>query len=166
MLRNRGNSFFPRSYCAYETKPTHGTLVVSRVYAADNCDQNRHPVDEDHNSIVEPASVNADIYVWAKARIEEASELAKGTPLRFGFNRTYKYKPGLLVDGIEWKEDYQEYDLLLRNPSKTATLVDVRIEFYFLGSQLVQRFLISRAARDWPLSPMVTGHSGSELTSR
>ena len=130
MLRNRGNSFFPRSYCAYETKPTLGTLVVSRVYAADNCDQNRHPVDEDHNTIVKPASLNADIYVWAKARIQEASELARGTPLRFGFHRTYNYKPGLVVDGVEWKEEYREYDVFVRNPSKTATLVDVRIAFH------------------------------------
>jgi pimeloyl-ACP methyl ester carboxylesterase len=74
LIRDRGNQIFPRSFCAYETKPTHGTVVVSRVYAATYCDQNPIAVDEDHSGIVKPYNRQADIYVWARARIQETSK--------------------------------------------------------------------------------------------
>jgi len=45
---------FPQSFCAYETKPTYGIVVVSRVYAATRCDENPFPVDEDHAGVVKP----------------------------------------------------------------------------------------------------------------
>jgi pimeloyl-ACP methyl ester carboxylesterase len=132
LLRDRGNDLFPRSYCAYETKLTFGTLIVNRVDALTGCDQNAHPVDEDHSSIVKPANMKADIYRWAKARIQEAGDLARGTPMRYALHRTpYKYKPGLIVEGLEWKEDYREYDLIVSNPSKTDYLIDVRLRFEF-----------------------------------
>jgi len=132
LLRDRGNDLFPRSYCAYETKSTFGTLVVNRIYAVTSCDQNAHPVDEDHVNIVKPANSKADIYLWVKARIQEAGDLARGTRLQYTVSRSpYNYKPGLKVEGVEWKEGYREYDLTVRNPSKTESLVDVRLRFQF-----------------------------------
>jgi hypothetical protein len=75
LLRDRDAQFqqFPQSFCAYETKPTYGIIVVSRVYAATRCDQNPFPVDEDHAAIVKPASKEADIYKWVQSRIQQTS---------------------------------------------------------------------------------------------
>lgn len=80
LMRDRGSQVFPLSFCAYETKPTYGNVVVSRVYAATICDQNPFPVDEDHGGIVKPATMDADIYAWARARIQEAGseEISQG----------------------------------------------------------------------------------------
>jgi pimeloyl-ACP methyl ester carboxylesterase len=77
LIRDRGAELFPRSFCAYETKPTYGVIVVSRVYSATSCDQNPLAVDEDHSTIVKPSSSSADIYIWARSRIQEASGLTK-----------------------------------------------------------------------------------------
>lgn len=40
LLRDRDTAglVFPRAYCAYETRPTSGVMVVSRVYASTRCD--------------------------------------------------------------------------------------------------------------------------------
>ena len=70
-------SFSPRSFCAYEKKPTRGTIVVSRVYAATICDENPEAFDEDHSTIVKPPNRQADIYVWVQKRIQDAM---KGRP--------------------------------------------------------------------------------------
>ena len=77
LVRDRGTQLFPRSFCAYETKPTNGVMVVSRIYAATHCDQNPIPFDEDHVSIVKPANADVDIYKWARARIQDASNPAQ-----------------------------------------------------------------------------------------
>lgn len=82
LLRDRGTEIFPQSFCAYETKPTYGTIVVSRVYAATICDQNPFPVDANHTDIVKPASRDADIYRWARARIKEATGLTKNAAIQ------------------------------------------------------------------------------------
>lgn len=141
LIRERGTSMIPRSYCAYETKPTLGIVIVSRIYAATTCDQNPHPVAEDHAGIVKPASTDADIYAWAKARIQEASILAQGLRLEYSlWKEPYNYKPGLKVDGVEWKENYQAYEFAVRNPSKTESIIDLRLHFEFpwaiISSQL------------------------------
>lgn len=80
LVRDRGPEHFPLSFCAYETKPTYGIHVVSRVYAATSCDQNPFPVDADHGDIVKPASTEAHIYAWARARVQEAADLARRVP--------------------------------------------------------------------------------------
>jgi pimeloyl-ACP methyl ester carboxylesterase len=132
LLRDRGNDLFPRSYCGYETQPTFGSVIVNRVLAERGCDQNAHPIYEDHSSIVKPANTKADVYVWTKARIREASDLAQGTSILYALHRApYNYKPGLIVEGVEWKDGYREYDLLVRSPGKTDALVDVRFRFEF-----------------------------------
>jgi hypothetical protein len=82
LIRDRGNQPYPRSFCAYETKPTLGTVVVSRVYAVTYCDQNPIAVDEDHSGIVKPYGREADIYVWARARIHETSKTTTGPSVR------------------------------------------------------------------------------------
>ena len=78
----------PRSFSAYETKPTYGTMVVSRVYAATWCDQNPIAIDEDHSAIVKPENTQADIYVlargalgheWSRRRHQKLSEAIETT---------------------------------------------------------------------------------------
>lgn len=75
LLRDRDTQFqlFPQSFCAYETKPTYGIMVISRVYATTRCDENPFPVDEDHTGIVKPASKDADVYKWVQHRIQQTS---------------------------------------------------------------------------------------------
>lgn len=63
----------PKSFCAYETLPTKGIMVVSRVYAATGCDANPTPMDLNHQDIARPASPAHDPYTWVKARIREAT---------------------------------------------------------------------------------------------
>jgi pimeloyl-ACP methyl ester carboxylesterase len=67
---------FPRAYCAYETLPTGGVMVVSRVYAASRCDPPRYPIDLDHNAIAKPQSRDDDPYPWSKARILETAAIS------------------------------------------------------------------------------------------
>lgn len=74
--RDRDIEKFPLSFCAYETKPTYGIHIVSRVYSATFCDQNAHPVDADHIDIVKPIDQKADIYIWVSKRIEQAGKNA------------------------------------------------------------------------------------------
>ena len=76
LIRDRESEIFPRSYCAYETKPTLGVMIVSRVYAATSCDQTPFPVDANHIEITKPVVTVSAIYAWTRARIVEASALA------------------------------------------------------------------------------------------
>jgi hypothetical protein len=71
----------PKSFCAYETLPTKGIMVVNRVYAASRCDANPTPFDLNHQDIAHPASAAHDPYTWVKARILQAissKELSRG----------------------------------------------------------------------------------------
>lgn len=140
LLRDRGSERFPQSFCAHETKPTHGIIIVSRVYASTFCDQNSFAVDEDHANITKPGSVESDIYVWARARILQTSVLAEGLKLEYGFWKfPSTYKPGLNVEGVEWKEHYGEYAFTVKNPSKTERVVDLRLRFEFPWPVIVTR---------------------------
>lgn len=69
--RDTRHASFPKSFCAYETKPTLGTLVVSRVYAATSCDDTPHPLELNHIESAKPADTSADPYPWSKRRILE-----------------------------------------------------------------------------------------------
>ena len=130
LIRDRGAPPFPQSFCAYETKPTHGIVTVNRVYATTYCDQNAHPVDEDHSNIAKPLSRESDIYIWTRARIQDASILAQGQKLEYFLRKTpYNYRPGLNVEGVDWKDNYREYEFTVRNPSKTEQVVDLRLSF-------------------------------------
>lgn len=142
LLRDRGSFPFPRSFCAHETKPTHGIMIVSRVYAVTSCDQNSFAVDEDHANIVKPSSAQSDIYTWARARILETSILAQGSRLQYGLWKTpYNYRPGLNVEGVEWKETFREYHFSVKNPSKTERVVDLRLRFEFPWPAVVSRLI-------------------------
>jgi pimeloyl-ACP methyl ester carboxylesterase len=74
--RDAFGAIFPRAYCAYETLPTAGIVVVSRIYAATRCDPPRYPIDLDHNAIAKPQSRDDDPYPWARARILETAALS------------------------------------------------------------------------------------------
>ena len=142
LLRDRRSELSPQSFCAHETKPTHGIMIVSRVYAATLCDQNSFPVDEDHANIVKPSGTESDIYVWARARILDTSILARGPRLEYSLWKTpHSYRPGLNVEGVEWKENYREYEFTVRNPSKTERVVDLRLRFEFPWPTIVSRLV-------------------------
>lgn len=140
LMRERSVPTFPRSFCAYETKPTYGTVTVSRVYAATYCDQNPFPVDENHADIVKPASRDSAIYDWARARILETSILAEGPRLKFSiWKAPYTYTSGLTVEGVEWKEQYREYDFTIKNMSKTEGITDLRLRYALPWAVMVSR---------------------------
>ena len=77
LMRERGAEMFPRSFCAYETKPTYGTMIVTRIHAVTSCDHNAVAFDEDHISIAKPLDTQSAVYEWARARIEEARDFAR-----------------------------------------------------------------------------------------
>jgi pimeloyl-ACP methyl ester carboxylesterase len=78
LMRERGAAQFPRSFCAYETLPIRGLMIVNRIYAATSCDHNPIGFDENHVNIVKPLGIESDVYIWARSRIQDASNLAKG----------------------------------------------------------------------------------------
>jgi pimeloyl-ACP methyl ester carboxylesterase len=133
LMRQRTPSQFPQSFCAYETKPLVGRIIVSRTRATTHCDDNAIAFDEDHISIVKPSSEQSDVYTWARKRILESSVLAQGGPNpTYALWRTpYNYKVGIIVNGVEWKEGFREYEFSARNPSKTESFVDLRLRFDF-----------------------------------
>ncbi len=79
LMRDRGNRPFPKSYCAYETKPTGGIVIVDRVSAATFCDDSMFPVPADHRDVVKPQDAQSDIYRWVQARLIETSGLVRST---------------------------------------------------------------------------------------
>ncbi|MDP1946814.1 MAG: alpha/beta fold hydrolase [Nitrospirota bacterium] len=142
LIRDRGAPPFPQSFCAYETKPTHGIVTVNRVYATTFCDQNPLPVDEDHSNIAKPSNRESDIYVWARARILETSALAQGQKLQFFLRKTpYTYSSGLNVEGVDWKDNYREYEFTVKNPSKIEQVTDLRLNFALPWPVIVSRLI-------------------------
>lgn len=77
LMQDRGNRPFPKSYVAYETKPTWGTVIVDRVSALTSHDDDMFPVAADHRDIVKPRDAQSDIYGWVRARLLETSRLVQ-----------------------------------------------------------------------------------------
>lgn len=75
-----------------------------------------------------------------------------------------KYASGLEVDGVIWKEGYEEYRLFVRNKNRSIEVYDVRISMDLLGG-IVQHKILSEAgcsglkARD---SDMIGGGIGKK----
>jgi len=132
LFRDRGAPPFPQSFCAYETKPINGIHIVNRIYATTYCDQNPFPVDEDHFGIAKPSNKESDIYLWARSQILNTSALAQSQRLLYSLRKTpYRYQPGLIVEGVEWRDNYREYEFVVRNPSTSEQVVDLRLRFAF-----------------------------------
>jgi hypothetical protein len=53
-------------YCAYETQPTYGFLIVTQGSAASLCNKSLNPISENHISIVKPTGPRADSYLAFK----------------------------------------------------------------------------------------------------
>lgn len=77
LMRNRGNRAFPKSYVAYETKPTLGIVIVDRVSALTSHDDEMFPVAADHRDIVKPRDAQSDIYRWVRSRLLDTSRLVR-----------------------------------------------------------------------------------------
>jgi hypothetical protein len=69
----------PLVFCAYEKKSTLGITVVPAIYTDTQCDDLPRAENEDHTSIVKPASTDADIYRWVRGRIFEITSTFKPT---------------------------------------------------------------------------------------
>jgi len=67
----------PKVYCAYETKSVAGLLVVPQAYTATRCDNIPRAENRDHISIVKPTGLDDPIYIWTRARINEAMQTYK-----------------------------------------------------------------------------------------
>ena len=70
--RDKAQAGFPRAHCAYETRPTAGTLIVPREFASSRCDNVLHPLDFDHPGLAKPTGYNKDPYLWVMAKIRES----------------------------------------------------------------------------------------------
>lgn len=152
LFRERGIPPFPQSFCAYETKPTFGVHIV-RIYAMTYCDQNPSPVDEDHFSIAKPSGRESAIYDWARARILDTTAFAQGQKLEYFIRKTpYNYRPGLNIEGVEWKDGYREYEFTVRNPSKAERVVDLRLRFAFPWPVIASRLISQEGCEDIALA--------------
>lgn len=60
-----------RSYCAYETLPAYGVVVVDRQSATNLCTERLDSIDADHFSIVKPSSMTSTSYRALKQAMEE-----------------------------------------------------------------------------------------------
>jgi pimeloyl-ACP methyl ester carboxylesterase len=68
--RDASARWAPRFYCARETRPMFGTVIVSSLYGNDRCDGGLYPLEGDHSSIVKPSARGDATYRWVTARIE------------------------------------------------------------------------------------------------
>ena len=62
-----------KSYCAYETQPLLGQIIVDRQSASNLCTQHLDPIEADHISIVKPADETSMSYRALKAAFMETS---------------------------------------------------------------------------------------------
>ncbi len=60
----------------------------------------------------------------------------------------YNYTPGLEVEGVIWQEPYREYDVMIRNPHITETVVDLRLRFEFPWPVITSRVTLQTGAQD------------------
>lgn len=65
-----------KSYCAYETQPLYGRIIVERQSATNLCTQRLDPIDADHIAIVKPASETSTSYRALKAAFMETEQVA------------------------------------------------------------------------------------------
>ncbi len=65
------NEIRPAIYCAYETKPTMGLMIVPEQNSERQCDENAAAINEDHISIVKPASAATQIHVWLRGSLAD-----------------------------------------------------------------------------------------------
>ncbi len=77
LMQDRGKRPFPKSYVAYETKPTWGIVIVDRVSALTSHDDEMFPIAADHQDIVKPRDAQSDIYRWVRSRLLETSGLVR-----------------------------------------------------------------------------------------
>jgi Leucine-rich repeat (LRR) protein/pimeloyl-ACP methyl ester carboxylesterase len=62
-----------KSYCAYETQPLFGQIIVDRASATNLCTQRLDPIDADHVTIVKPAGANSTSYRALKSAMQETA---------------------------------------------------------------------------------------------
>lgn len=66
------------TYCAHETQPVLGLLVVPQVYTDAFCSENPFAANANHLNIVKPNSRDAETYKWVRGRLAEVSLRKQG----------------------------------------------------------------------------------------
>jgi len=69
-----------KSYCAFETQPLYGQIIVDRQSATNLCTQRLDPIDADHITIVKPKDQNSRSYRALKAAFIETAPPAPAAP--------------------------------------------------------------------------------------
>lgn len=62
-----------KSYCAFETQPLYGQIIVDRQSATNLCTEHFDPIDADHYNIVKPRDRNSTPYLALKAAFTETA---------------------------------------------------------------------------------------------
>jgi pimeloyl-ACP methyl ester carboxylesterase len=71
-----------KSYCAFETQPLYGQIIVDRQSATNLCTEHFDPIDADHYNIVKPKDEKSTSYLALKAAFVEtapSSDLPQAT---------------------------------------------------------------------------------------
>jgi pimeloyl-ACP methyl ester carboxylesterase len=71
-----------KSYCAYETQPLYGQMIVERQSATNLCTEHLDPIDADHIAMVKPADPDSTSYRALKAAFIETAKPAQPTRRR------------------------------------------------------------------------------------
>ncbi|MCA9458747.1 MAG: tetratricopeptide repeat protein, partial [Nitrospira sp.] len=72
IARDETKAKYPRAYCAYETLPTKGVLLVPREMATSRCDGPPQPLPFNHESISIANDPEEDPYLWVMKNIRDA----------------------------------------------------------------------------------------------
>jgi pimeloyl-ACP methyl ester carboxylesterase len=66
-----------KSYCAYETLPLYGQIIVERQSATNLCTERLDPIDGDHITIVKPGDQNSNSYRALKSALLETAPASR-----------------------------------------------------------------------------------------
>jgi pimeloyl-ACP methyl ester carboxylesterase len=157
-----------RRYCAYETRPTNGILVVDRLSGTRNCGK-AVALNEDHFSIVKPCSTEDDAYTALRNAVEEnPAPLAESArwvridPIRppefaKSISRTLTGVDSPLT-AVEWdqlrterKHELPAEWIVFGSPEYDASAAPAKITFVSPASARIVAFVLNNNGGDWHL---------------
>ena len=93
-----------KSYCAYETQPLHGHIIVDQASAESLCTQPLVPIEANHSTIVKPENEASDSYRALKLAFTQTAQPSPPVPKRVSvIHRPIIGKPrgeGTIMGGI------------------------------------------------------------------
>lgn len=155
-----------RRYCAYETQPTNGILVVDRLSGTRNCGK-AVALHENHISIVKPCSTDDDAYIALRNAVEEnPAPLAESarwvwidpvSPPEFAgpMSRTLTGIDSPLT-AVEWdqmkterKQELPAQWIVFGSPEYDTAAVPAEITFSGSASARIVAFVLNNNGGDW-----------------